>query len=120
MPDRPYLANLYGERMAAPVLRSVRRLPAGSGLPCSLSSAGLGSNVSTWLGPPFMKRNTQCFALAGKCGGFEASGNPAAFALLSKNPLLDSKSISASPAKPPPTCHRNSRRVLPHGVGLGI
>ena len=30
------------------------------------------------------------------------------------------KSASASPANPPPTCHRNSRRVRPHGMMLGM
>ena len=36
---------------------------AGSGWPASLSSSGLGSNVSMWLGPPSMKRKMTLLAL---------------------------------------------------------
>jgi hypothetical protein len=46
---------LKGEGNAAPVRRSVRRFVVGSGLPAYFASAGLGSNVSTWLGPPLAK-----------------------------------------------------------------
>src|SRR5262245_29341188 len=67
-----------------------------------------------------MKRKTQCLAFAGKCVGFAAKGEVAARALSARTPLLVSKSIRASPAKPPPACHRNSRRVCPHGVRLGM
>src|SRR5579883_123150 len=56
IPDWPYFANLYGDFIAAPVLRSVRRLPVGIGLPWYLVSAGLGSKVSTCDGPPFMNK----------------------------------------------------------------
>src|SRR5437867_2907231 len=52
----PYFLNLNGEGNAAPVLRSVGRLPVGSGLLAYLSSAGLGSKVSTWDGPPLRKK----------------------------------------------------------------
>ena len=55
MPLWPYLRNLNGEGIAPPVGRSVARLPPGSGWPAYFSSAGLGSNVSTCDGPPFMK-----------------------------------------------------------------
>src|SRR5262245_6296238 len=74
-----------------------------------------------------MNKNTACFAFAAKCGCFGASAYGAAFATASlalarfeKNPSRDNRSMSASPAKPPPTCHRNSRRLLPHGVGFGM
>src|SRR5579871_1377181 len=67
-----------------------------------------------WLGAPFMKRNTACLALAGKCGAFGASG----FTDAARASRL-SRSIRARPANPPPTCHRNSRRVRPQGVTLG-
>ena len=52
VPLWPWRLNLKGEGSAAPVLRSVVRLPAGKGLPAYLSSIGLGSNVSTCDGPP--------------------------------------------------------------------
>ena len=42
---------------------------AGRREPWYFSSAGLRSNVSTWLGAPFMKRKTTCLARAGKWGG---------------------------------------------------
>ena len=58
MPLWPYFWNLNGDRIAAPVLRSVRRFGFGSGLPWYLSSSGLGSNVSTCDGPPFMNKWT--------------------------------------------------------------
>ena len=35
-------------------------------------------------------------------------------------PVRESRSISAKPANPPPTCQRNSRRERPQGVGLGM
>ena len=38
----------------------------GMGWRCHLVNVGLGSHVSTWLGPPYMKRKMQDFALAAK------------------------------------------------------
>ena len=43
--------------------------------PAYLSSIGLGSNVSTCDGPPFMKRWMTRLALAGKCGAWGRSGS---------------------------------------------
>src|SRR5438270_6064896 len=62
----PYFWNLNGEGNAAPVLRSVRRFAVGSGFPAYLASAGLGSNVSTWLGPPLANTWITLLAFAGK------------------------------------------------------
>ena len=53
------------EGNAAPVVRSVGRLGIGNILPAYFSNAGLGSNVSRWLGPPHMKTNTTDFARIG-------------------------------------------------------
>src|SRR5262245_21516256 len=72
-PLLPCLANLNGEGKAAPVLRSVRRF-LGIGLPAHFARAGLGSNVSTWLGPPFMNRCRTSVDLQGKCGLSGVSG----------------------------------------------
>src|SRR5262249_61343619 len=67
-------------------------------------------------------------ALAGKAGGVGAIGPVAASspsaggpapAGRAKNPSRESRAIRASPAKPPPTCQRNSRRERPQGVGVG-
>ena len=66
MPLWPYFWNLNGEAKAAPVLRSVGRFGVGSGLPGYLVRSGLGSNVSTCDGPPFMKRWMTRLALAGE------------------------------------------------------
>src|SRR5690242_6173726 len=74
IPLCPYFSNLNGDPSRAPVLRSVFRLEEGIGLPVYFCSSGLGSNVSTWEGPPFRKRKMTCFAFAGKWGDFGASG----------------------------------------------
>src|SRR5437867_13234078 len=54
-----------------------------------------------------MNRNTQCFALAGKCGGLAASG-----LLVAPCTSRDSRSSSARLANPPPASHRNVRRLI--------
>ena len=56
IPESPCLSNWYGDRIAAPVFRSVRRLGLGRFLPWYFASIGLGSKVSTCDGPPFMNR----------------------------------------------------------------
>src|SRR4051812_25217916 len=106
----PCCVNGNGDCMRWPMGRPFEPTLASPayGSPWCLVSSGFGSNVSTWLGPPFMKRKTQCFAFAGKCGGFASSGDACA-----------SKSVSASPANPPPTCQRNSRRGGGGGGGVG-
>src|SRR5437588_4922026 len=43
-------------------------------LPSSSYSFGLYSNVSTWLGPPYMKRKMTLLAFAGNGGALGASG----------------------------------------------
>ena len=78
MPLRPYFLNPNGDRIAAPVFRSVRRLVEGRGLPWYLSSIGLGSNVSTCDGPPFMNRKMTLLARGPKWGGLGARGFGAA------------------------------------------
>ena len=65
MPLLPYFLNVNGERINVPVLRSVAMVPPGSGWPWYLSSAGLGSKLSTCDSPPFMNRKMTCLALAG-------------------------------------------------------
>src|SRR5262245_15751804 len=73
-----------------------------------------------------MNRNTTRFAFAEKCGwrgvrGFDRSsvfveGEANA---LPKKPSRERRSNRARPANPPATSQRNSRRLLPQGVGLG-
>src|SRR5262245_33069256 len=52
MPLCPYFLNLNGDGRAAPVGRSVVRLPCGSFLPSYFFKSGLGSKVSICDGPP--------------------------------------------------------------------
>ncbi len=68
MPLAPYFWNLNGEGNAAPVLRSVIRLPVGSSLPAYFASAGLGSKVSTCEGPPLANKWITRLARGRKCG----------------------------------------------------
>ena len=70
MPLWPYCFQLRREaiRVLLPVPREVcEGLPmeSGIGLPASLVSSGLGSNRSTWLGPPSM--NSKMTDLAVGC-----------------------------------------------------
>ena len=53
MPLWPYCLNFHGEAMTLPtLLNCVGSIFAPNGRPFSLVSRGLGSKVSTWLGPP--------------------------------------------------------------------
>src|SRR5258708_4443904 len=57
IPAWPCLANLKGDGIRVPfVRRMVLTSSAGGAFPEYFSRAGLGSNVSTCEGPPFMKR----------------------------------------------------------------
>ena len=79
------------------------------------SSTGLGSNVSTCDGPPFMNRKMTRFARAGKCGGLGASGfagtaaSEALAARLGQCPA--SARTPASPRAPKPPPIRQSHRA---------
>src|ERR1700736_1558340 len=73
MPLWPYFLKANGDPNPAPVLRSVGRLD-GKGLPAYFVSAGLGSNVSTCDGPPFMNRWITRFARGLNCGDRIARG----------------------------------------------
>jgi hypothetical protein len=78
-----------------------------------------------------MNKKMTRFALAGKWLGLGESredredapvsfGPSSAALALEKNPWRERTSIRANPANPPPTSQRNSRRVRPHGVRLGM
>src|ERR1035441_6062476 len=71
------------------------------------SSAGLGSNVSMWLGAPTMNRKITDFALGLKCGGLAAS------ALTRSTADTGAGNIDASAIAPKPWAERTStsRRV---------
>ena len=124
-PDWPHFLKTRREPSKVPKLRA---LSTGSfslngiGWPCRLTSSGLGSNKSTWLGPPYMNKKITFRAFAGKCGGLGASGEGGAAAVFSdaparplKKPSCASIAVKAVPTNPPPACQRNPRRVRPHG-----
>src|SRR5277367_3102991 len=74
-----------------------------------------------------MNKKMQCLALPARCGSRaveraspRAAADDPAKARVAKKPSRESRSISASPAKPPPTSHKNSRRVRRHGVEFGM
>src|SRR4051812_22713202 len=97
------------ELLLVPIAVITRPNDAGMGFPASFSSSGLGSNRSTWLGPPSMNSQITDFAVGLKCGGFGFSGSteagPAADA-----PLSASRDPSASAPRPDPALARKSRR----------
>src|SRR5256885_13559565 len=92
------------------------------GSPAYFASAGLGSNVSTWLQPPPMNSEITAVARGLKCGGLGAYGfTPTAAAShasvvfgssgpADKRPSRLRRYASASPLMPPPERKRNSRR----------
>ena len=107
-----FQARFDGISVLPPVPMAVMGLPndAGSGWPASRSSSGLGSNRSTWLGPPSMNTQITDMALGAKWGAFGASGssNGAVVAAL----LSPSSVENASAPSPLPVFQRNSRRDL--------
>src|SRR5262249_32761907 len=78
---------------------------AGGCCPLSLLRIGLGSKVSTWLGPPCMKRWMTHFAVAGSGGVLGANGLGVAAAADCWN-----RSSAASHPMPKPEVCRNLRR----------
>ena len=94
----------------------------GSGLPWYFASIGLGSNVSTCDGPPFMNRWTTCLAFPGKWGAFGAIGpsgpDESVQAETVEPRRLSSARTPASPIKPNPMPLRpsSSRRVRKAGL----
>src|SRR6516162_3807404 len=76
LPHWPYCLNFH----FGPTTRPSFFLPlrpnvlTGTVLPSSSYSLGLYSNVSTWLGPPYMNRKMTLLAFGAKCGFFGASG----------------------------------------------
>ena len=78
MPDWPRLRNgrSGGSNLFFATSRRVLNVPNDSGIgwPARRIKSGFGSNRSTWLGPPDMKRKMTLRARGAKCGGFGASG----------------------------------------------
>ncbi len=130
MPLSPYWRNFQGLLSTLPTLLNwVGWVLTLIGWPCSRSSRGLGSNVSTWDGPPSMYRKMTLRARAGKWPGLAARGlvlrlrsaaEAAAAPSLSRPVPLRSRrrkpargSSAASAIAPKPLAHRRSmsRRV---------
>ena len=117
--------NGRNEGVRNPILRPpelMNFLSAGSGWPACLSSKGLGSKVSTWLGPPFMSRKMQLLAFPAVCGALALPGAlpELARAWGVKKPSRLSRSTMARPANPAPICHTCSLRVRPQGNETGL
>src|SRR6516225_6946970 len=108
LPERPYRLNCH----LGPTTRPWFLWPprpnvfTATVLPSSSYSFGLYSNVSTWLGPPYMKRKMTLLALAGRGGAFGARGlanlltPSAATASVAKNPSRDKSPVKATPVNP--------------------
>src|SRR6185503_7825731 len=110
----PYFLNENGEGKAVPVLRSVRKL-TGIGLPAHFFSDGLGSKLSSWEGPPFMKRWITRLALGAKCGCFgtngDRDGSPVASTACTA-PIPRKTSARPKAAMPMPDRHKACRREM--------
>src|SRR6516164_3560672 len=78
-PHRPYLLNVNGLGMSGPGFpcrTTISPLPV-NGCPAYLTSAGFGSNVSTWLTPPLINKEITALARGVKCGGLGERGDAA-------------------------------------------
>ena len=112
IPAWPCRANLRDEPSSLPGLRALSSgslSSVGIGLPSCLVSSGLGSNVSTWLTPPYMNRTMHALALAGKCGALGPVANrgpgPASAA------AADRGKKPSAPAGRRAPCRRSRRRL---------
>src|SRR4051812_25220666 len=113
MPDLPHLLNLNGDCIRPLVRRSVFLSEDGGFWPLYLTRAGLGSNVSTCDGPPFMNRWMTRLAFALKCGLLGDSGllPPATKgAAASSGCSCASRAARPSDPRPVPTRASISRR----------
>src|SRR6478736_5446179 len=114
-PDWPCLWNLNGEGKAVPVLRSVRSV-SGKGWPACLARAGLGSNVSTWEGPPLQKKWMTRLAFAAKWGSLGARGLVGSAARVAWSARRVERPRRP---RPEPALVNNSRRVRDMADGRG-
>src|SRR5450631_2300484 len=114
MPLSPYCFQVRLEAIKAlsPVPREVclgLPIESGTGWPLSLVNSGLGSNRSTWLGPPSMNSQITDFAVGGWCGFLSARGSGAEPVLAKPSSAI--RFASAMPARPLPARVKNSRRL---------
>src|SRR5262249_27111463 len=87
------------------------RIESGSGCPANSCSLGLGSNKSTWLGPPSMNSQMMDLAVGGWSGFFGLMGSPDV-ALAAIKPSSCSIWVSAIPASSLARV-KKSRRLVP-------
>src|SRR5713101_1359183 len=125
MPHWPCRENVHGEEsrgvsLAVNWLITLPKL-SGSFWPSYFFRAGLGSNVSMWLGPPTMNRKITDLAFGAKFGGLAASGFTliAALAGFPNSDGLLSSDPSAIAPKPCPARARMSRRVTARPICSG-
>src|SRR5688500_13917783 len=91
---------------------------SGNGSPACLVSSGLGSNVLTCDGPPFINRKINRLARGSKCGnlganGLEASGLGEGLVLsAASKPASESTVDSPTTPRPPPRRSSSWRREM--------
>src|SRR2546422_5568377 len=117
MPDWPPRRNgrKGGNKLFFATLRRVLNAPNDSGIgwPASRIKSGFGSNKSTWLGPPDIKRKMTARACGVKCGVRGARGFGTVFSVMglaANRPSRSNNDASASRPKPPPARRKKSRR----------
>src|SRR6266487_3480410 len=91
----------------------------GSGLPPSCWRRGFGSKVSTWLGPPDIKRKMIRLARGSKGGGFTAKGLKESDAIPNARASWANKPARPIMPKPLAKYRNKSRRVRGTEVKLG-
>src|SRR5262249_51133486 len=120
MPDRPCLANLYGDaKRPLSGERAMRgtslAMLSGTSLPSSFCSSGLGSQVSTCEGPPPMNRKMTRFAFP---SSFWPTSVPSATSSATSRPSSASSAVSARVPKPRQERRSTSRRESTGGPKL--
>src|SRR5262249_34540502 len=109
----PYFRNENGEAISVPERFRVTRNASGGRSPSCFVSIGLGANVSTCDGPPFMNRKITRFARGAKGGDRGASGvgggarRGASARIAPSRPSTDARPTAP---KPPPILRNSSRR----------
>src|SRR5579884_673267 len=122
VPDRPCCFQAKGDFISGPTWSAKKPVVLSKSLsswPSRLASSGLWSQVSTWLGPPFMNSQMTALAFAGKCGGFGARGLISSVSAASavSRPWRSSRAARASRPRPPPARRRKARREPQAGEG---
>ena len=106
-----YSPDTLSELPPTPI--GVKTLPklGGRGLPSQSFKAGLGSQMSIWLGPPSMNKKTTLFAFGAKWGDRGLSGLSGSISGWSARAASARSPERAREPKPRPARRKNSRRL---------